>query len=241
MLPPQATSLRRKAFSSPNSSTSTQSSPVPEELVPQFVESVWRSMPWEHATWLGRRIATAPGDLLAYQEILAGTRPDWVVETGTGDGGRTLFLASILDLIGHGTVLSIDGKPSSSDDEHRPDLPEHPRIRYLTGRPHDASTVAAAHEILGEGATAIVVLGSMADRFKTMTEFDAYAHLVPVGGHVVVTDTIVNGHPVWPGFGPGPLEAVKQLVTRHGNFVQDPLMEKYSFSFNPGGYLLRLS
>ena len=31
-------------------------------------------------------------------------RPDWIIETGTRDGGRALFLASICDLLGHGQV-----------------------------------------------------------------------------------------------------------------------------------------
>ena len=42
-------------------------------------------------------------------------------------------------------------------------------------------TVEAAHELIGEGATAIVVLGSRVDRLTTVAEFEAYAHLVPVG------------------------------------------------------------
>jgi cephalosporin hydroxylase len=32
---------------------------------------------------LGRPVANAPTDLLAYQEILAEVRPDRVIETGT--------------------------------------------------------------------------------------------------------------------------------------------------------------
>ena len=82
--------------------------------------------------------------------------------------------------------------------------------------------------------------GSCTDRASTVREFEAYAPLVPVGSYVVVTDTIVNGHPVWPAFGPGPAEAVKQVLTRHGEFVADPLMEKYSLTFNPGGFLRRV-
>ena len=68
----------------------------------------------------------------------------------------------------------------------------------------------------------------------------AYAPLVPVGSYVVVTDTIVNGHPVWPAFGPGPTEAVKQILSSHGEFVSDSRMEKYSLTFNPGGFLHRV-
>jgi cephalosporin hydroxylase len=50
---------------------------------------------------------------------------------------------------------------------------------------------------------------------------------------------VVNGNPVWAGFGPGPGEGVKQLLNRHGEFAQDPEPERYSFTYNPGGYLKR--
>ena len=78
-----------------------------------------------------------------------------------------------------------------------------------------------SREIVGDGR-GLVVLGSCTDRASTNREFEAYAPLVPVGSYVVVTDTIVNGHPVWPAFGPGPAEAVKQVLSRHGEFVADP-------------------
>jgi cephalosporin hydroxylase len=54
-----------------------------------------------------------------------------------------------------------------------------------------------------------------------------------------VTDTIVNGRPVWTSFGPGPAEGMKQILNRHAKFVADPEMEKYSLTSNPGGFLRR--
>jgi hypothetical protein len=33
---------------------------------------------------------------------------------------------------------------------------------------------------------------------------------------------------------------VKQVLTRHGEFAVDPLREKHSLTFNPGGYLRRV-
>jgi cephalosporin hydroxylase len=90
------------------------------------------------------------------------------------------------------------------------------------------------------GGGAVVVLGACGDRDVTMAQFEAYADLVGVGSYVIVTDTIVNGHPVWPSFGPGPAEGVKQILNRHGEFVADPEMEKYALSFNPGGFLRRV-
>ena len=44
--------------------------PVPEELAAGFTEAVWRSLPWTQTSWLGRRVTTAPTDLLAYQEVI---------------------------------------------------------------------------------------------------------------------------------------------------------------------------
>jgi cephalosporin hydroxylase len=159
-------------------------------------------------------------------------RPDYIIETGTGDGGRALFLASMCELVGHGEVISISA-------EHADDVPQHPRLRYLAGRSHTPNVARSVGKIVG-GGRALVVLGSCVDRVKTTAEFEAYAPLVPVGSYVVIADTIVNGHPVWPAFGDGPAESVKQVLTLHGEFVQDPNMEKYSLTFNPGGFLKRV-
>jgi cephalosporin hydroxylase len=208
--------------------------PVPDELKEAFTEAVWLSLPWERTTWLGRRITTAPTDLVAYQELIAAVRPDWIVETGTGDGGRSLFLATICELVEHGRVLSIDERAGE-------DLPQHPRLDYLVGKAHEAATVARVRDAVGPDARVLVVLGAQVNRQRTTAEFEAYASLVPVGSYVVVTDTVVNGHPVWPGFGPGPNEAAKQILSRHGEFVADPLAENYSLTFNPGGFLKRVT
>ena len=158
-------------------------------------------------------------------------RPDWVIETGTGNGARALFLASMCELLAHGEVLSLDSEPAEG-------LPCHPRLHYRRGDPTGAETVADVRDTVGD-ARALVVLGTCADRATMAREVEAYGPLVPVGSYVVVADTIVNGHPVWPAFGPGPAEAVKQFLSAHGEFAPDPLMEKYSLTFNPGGFLRR--
>ncbi len=212
----------------------TKPSPVPDELKVSFTEAVWHSIPWSETTWLGQPIDNAPTDLLAYQEIISTVRPDWIIETGTGTGARAAFLASICDLVGHGTVVSIDDEPADN-------RPSHKRIRYLTGVARSGSVARDVRSLVGKKPRALVILGSQLDRKGTMAEFDAYAPLVPVGSYVVIEDTVVNGHPVWPNYGAGPAEAVKGILNRHGQFSADPTMEKYSLTFNPSGYLKRLS
>lgn len=207
--------------------------PMADELITTYTEAVYRTIPWKNTAWLGRPVETPPTDLHAYQELISTIRPDVVIETGTGDGGRTLHLASMCDLVGHGRVISVDP-------ETREDRPTHDRITYLTGPAHTPETAERVRDLVGDGR-ALVVLGSRTDRHKTSEEFNRYSPLVPVGSYVVVADTIVNGHPVWPGFGPGPAEAVKQILARNGSFAIDPDMVKYGLTFNPMGYLRRTS
>jgi cephalosporin hydroxylase len=206
--------------------------PIPEDLRSSFIEAVWRSLAWKRTTWLGRHIESAPTDLIAYQQAVASVRPDWIVETGTHDGARTLFLASICDLLDHGQVVSIGEDLSEG-------LPLHPRITYLEGVADDEATLTRVGSLVGPASTTLVVLGSRVPAEATRRIFAAYAPLVSVGSYLIVTDTIVNGNPVWTGFGPGPMEALKLLQQRHGEFFADPELERFGLTFNPGGFLKR--
>ncbi|HEX6236170.1 MAG TPA: CmcI family methyltransferase [Acidimicrobiales bacterium] len=209
-----------------------QPTPLPDDLRWAFTDAVWRNLPWRRTTWLGTPVRTAPTDLFAYQELVSRVRPDWVVEVGTSDEGRATFLASICELVGHGQVVSVRG----------PDAVEpapHPRLHVFIGDPLDPAVSDKVHALV-DGGNAVVLLGGCADRGATAAQFEAYADLVPAGSYVVVTDTVVNGRPVWPSFGPGPGEGVKQILGRHGDFVADPEMEKYALTFNPGGFLRRV-
>jgi cephalosporin hydroxylase len=207
------------------------SAPVPDDLRATFVEAVWQSLAWEHGTWLGHPVTGVPTDLATYQDLIASIRPDWVIETGTGNGGRALFLASICELIGHGQVVSIgEGLPE--------DLPQHPRLTYVDGKPEAAETVARVRGIVGVDPNALVFLGR-ALAHLVVASFEAYAPLVPVGSYVVVTDTVVNGNPVWAGFSAGPFEATKTILARHGEFCVDSERERFALTFNPGGFLKR--
>jgi cephalosporin hydroxylase len=212
----------------------TASTPIPDELKLNFIDASWRSLAWRNTTWLGRRVKKIPTDLIAYQEIVSKVRPDWIIETGTDDGGRALFLASICELLDHGRVISIDVESSA-------ERPEHPRITYLEGRSQDADTVQRVRELVGTAPNAAVVLGSQpASNLRMEGEFEKYKEFVPRGSYVIVENTMYNGHPVWPGHGPGPWEAVRRVLARNPDFAIDPTMERYGLTFNPKGFLKRI-
>jgi cephalosporin hydroxylase len=211
----------------------TSPEPIPEDLEVGYLEAYWRNLGWKKTSWLGRRVAGSPGDIVMYQEIISEVRPDWIIDLRTGDGGRAMFLASICTLLEHGRVLSID-------DREQQGLPEHPRVTYLTAPTSGDETARRVREIVGDGARALVVLGTVGSKRRTVNEFTTYQELVPVGSYVIVEDTIVGGHPVWPSFGPGPFEAAQEIVQTFPDFVVDPARERYGLSFNPQGYLKRV-
>jgi cephalosporin hydroxylase len=208
-----------------------QPEPMPEDLQTEFIDAFWRSGEWHHASWLGRPTHRAPTDLFVYQELIFRVRPDWIVETRTGAGGRAMFLASVCDLVGSGRVLSID--PQALD--HRP---RHPRITYLQATASAAETADEVRALVGDAPKALVVLGADAGP-QVAAAFRNLAPVVPVGSYVVVEDTILGGFPVWPGFGPGPAGAAQQIADE-GDFVPDRSLERYGLTFNRAGFLKRV-
>ena len=168
---------------------------------------------------------------MAYQELIARVRPDCIIETGTGGGGRAFFLATICDLIDHGRVISVDDYPV-------PKLVQHPRIEYIRNDPAEADAAAMVRALAGERPHALLILGA-AKLSRLMTLYEEYGALVPVGSYVILEDTILNGNPVWTGFGPGPREAARRIVDG-GEFERDSEPERYALTFNPGGFLKRV-
>jgi cephalosporin hydroxylase/glycosyltransferase involved in cell wall biosynthesis len=210
--------------------------PIPDELKVEFTDAFWRSDMRQEVTWLARRVSKCPTDLLVYQELVARVKPDWVIETGTGGGGRAFFLATICELMEHGQVVSItDGTAAPMDK-----LPQHQRITYLDGDATSGDTIERLHSLVGEDANALVIFG-LTGCNRLLKMWEHYEPLIPVGSYAVLEETITNGNPVWPGMGPGPREASKEILKLSPNFIADNAMEKFGLTFNPGGYLKRTS
>jgi len=183
--------------------------------------------------WMGVECIKCPLDLWAYHEILAQVRPDLVLETGTHLGGSALFLAHMLDLLGHGQVITIDVL------EH-PGRPEHPRLRYVKGSSADAALVRSLLDGRPRGETRLVSLDSDHSKTHVSRELALFAPEVSLGSYLIVEDTNINGRPVLPDFGPGPHEAVQEFLAGCPEFAVDASREKFLMTFNPGGYLKRV-
>jgi cephalosporin hydroxylase len=186
---------------------------------------------WTQTYWMGTVVLKCPLDLWIYQEILHEVRPDLVVEAGTYKGGSALFLAGICDLVGHGEVVTIDV-------DSLPDRPFHPRLHYLTGS-------SVAPEILREVAdrarakSVLVILDSDHSYAHVLEELRCYRQVVTPGSYLIVEDTCINGHPLLPDFGPGPMEAVAEFLREAPEYSVDTSREKLYLTFNPCGFLRR--
>jgi cephalosporin hydroxylase len=209
------------------------------EIVDRFHDlyySRWRAgADTVEASWLGYRTRKCPLDLWVYQELMARSRPEIIVETGTWMGGSALFLANMMDLLGGGEVVTVDIDDSKSDLR-----PLHPRIRYLSGSSTDPEIVRTVTDMVG-GRSCMVILDSDHSRDHVLGELRALAGLVPVGSYLIVEDTDVNGHPTYPEFGPGPMEALDDFLREDHRFEIDANMERFLMTLNPRGYLRRMS
>jgi cephalosporin hydroxylase len=208
--------------------------PVADDLRDAFTTAYHRSLAWGETRWLGYPVPNVATDLVTYQEILTEVRPDWVIETGTQEGGRAYFLATVCELLGHGEVISVANHP-------RQGRPTHPRLRYLIAPPHEPPAREMVTAIVGSEPHAVVILGSRTRRDRIRREFESFAPLVPIGSYIIVEHTVLNGFPVDASFGPGPHEALRRLMNLHGEFLADSTRERHALTFNQGGFLRRIA
>lgn len=208
------------------------------DLVEQFnglyYNSFFSGGTWKRTHWLGTRILKCPMDLWVYQEILWELRPDVVIETGTAHGGSALFLASMLDLLGAGRVITIDI-------EEKAGRPVHPRIQYLCGSSVSSEIHERVKASIRPGEKVMLILDSDHSKEHVLLELELLGPLVTVGSYLIVEDTNLNGHPIEPLHGPGPAEAVAAFLEADRRFAVDRERERFHLTFNPGGYLRRLA
>ncbi len=189
---------------------------------------------WTSTRWMGVGVEKNPFDLWLYQEIVHEVRPDLIVECGTKHGGSGLFLANMCDLIGKGTVVTVDIRLPAAP-------PAHPRLEYLTGSSVDPAIVSRVKGMASGAKAVLVVLDSDHSKAHVLAEMGAYAPLVTAGSYLIVEDGNVNGHPVFAAHGPGPFEAVEEFLPRNRAFERDSRLEgKLLMTFNPGGFLRRI-
>jgi cephalosporin hydroxylase len=192
---------------------------------------------WKRQHYRGVRILKVPTDLWNYQEIFTERRIEWVVETGTAHGGSALFFADLLALAGApGRVITVDISHGALQ------APPHPRIEFVLASSAAEETAERVARLLpAERGALFMILDSDHSKAHVLRELELLVPLLRRGDYLVVEDTCVNGHPVRPEFGPGPMEALEDFLAKNpGVFIADREREqKFGYSAAPSGYLIR--
>lgn len=208
-----------------------------EEIIREFHKVYYDSnifgKTFVNTYWMGTPILKCPLDMWIYQEILHELKPDLIIECGTADGGSAMFYASMFDLIGHGEIVSVDIVPN----ENRP---KHQRVTYILGSSTAPEIVAKVKEYAKGKSKILIILDSDHSKKHVLDELRAYHSLVTLGSYLVVEDSNVNGHPVFPEHGEGPMEALQEFLKENNDFMIDKSKEKFYLTFNPSGYLKKI-
>ena len=202
-------------------------------IINRFHKLYYNSGAFYNSFWLGTQTLKCPFDLWIYQEIIYELNPDIIVECGTFQGGSALFLASICDLVKNGTILTIDI-------EKKKDRPQHRRIRYLHGSSTKEDTIEEIKRLIQGNDSVMVILDSNHHKDHVLKEMRVYSEFVTPGSYLIVEDTNINGHPVLPDFGPGPMEAIEDFLRDNDNFIIDNTKEKFFLTFASSGYLMKI-
>lgn len=175
-----------------------------------------------------------PFDYVLYQMILFEVKPDLVIEVGTSFGGGALYLADVLENIGHGIVHTIDIKNLSDAS-----LKKHKRIRLFTEGWEKYNLKET------KGFNKILVIEDASHIYEdTLGSMYKFAPVVTPGSYLIVEDGIIDelglSKEKYHG---GPLRAIREFMKKNDNFIVDRKWCDFfgaNATFNVNGYLKRI-
>ena len=200
-----------------------------------------------HFSWMGRPIIQYPQDMIALQEIIWQIKPDLIIETGIARGGSLIFSASMLQLIGKGSVIGID---IDIRKQNRIEIEKHSmfkRIKMIEGSSIDQKVVKKVYQLAENKKQILVILDSNHSHEHVLQELELYSPLVSKNGYLIVFDTVIEdistpqtkSHQKRPwSKGNNPKTAVKSFLKTNNRFIIDKEIDnKLMITVAPCGYL----
>lgn len=206
-------------------------------LVADWIIYHHESIVFEKVQWMGIKVRKNTLDCWIYQEILWEIKPEVLVEIGSYDGGSTLYFCHLFDIIGKGTVVSVDLERSYFKIKH-------PRLIEMTGDCGDPSFASKIADFC-TGKSVLVIHDADHSKDAVLRDLQLYADIVSPGSYFIVEDGIVdvfdpNTYPQLGWERPGPLVAIKEFLKKDDRFVIDKCRERYLITYNPCGFLKRV-
>jgi cephalosporin hydroxylase len=199
----------------------------------------YNSKIWTRTTWMGIKTEKLPLDTWNYQEILFELKPSLVVEFGTRFGGSALYFATVMRGIGSPfRVLSVDIDHDQTSAKTKAD----PDVELFTRSSADPLVTQKIAELRDRfPGPVFAILDSDHSKAHVLGEMMVIRPVLRSGDYVIVEDSNVNGHPVFPNHGPGPYEAIEEYFSSYPNdYAHDTEREtKFGLTWAPNGYLIR--
>ena len=216
----------------------------------KLVAELWTKVSVEHRvmyepTWLGIPIIQYPNDIVMMQELIWKVGPDVIVETGVAHGGSAILYASILELLGKGTVIGIDIEIRKYN---RLAINSHPlskRIHLIEGNSVDEDVVDDVRARIKKEDKVLVVLDSDHSFEHVRKEMELYSPMVSADSYLVTMDgaaelvwDIPSGKKQYRH--DNPLVAIREFLKDHPDWEVDPYYNRLHVTSNPSGFLRRV-
>jgi len=197
-----------------------------DEQAVEYLQAIYMEAGLHQQTsWRGQKIAVAPADLLALQDIFSSQLPDAVVLINTAPGLAPFFtdLAKL-----HGTPCRIITNSDSAA----------PGVTSLPGPANDSQLPVKISASLDAAERIMVIFTpDHGDRlpFETLR---AYANLVSIRQYLVFAGT-TQGQP-WLGYSRNWFKKSAELLIKEGNFTADQIRETQILTVCAHGFLQRI-
>ncbi|MCK5060224.1 MAG: hypothetical protein KAR00_03740 [Candidatus Pacebacteria bacterium] len=184
-------------------------------------------------TYRGIQAIKCPFDYVIYQMIISEMKPDLVIDIGTNKGGGALYMADLMDTIGHGFIHTIDIKNQRAEIVSR-----HSRVKFFTEGWQNYNLNEA------RGFSKILIIEDGSHTYEdTIGALRKFSPLVTYGSYFIVEDGVVNELAKEKGLNGGPLRAVDEFLKENKGFVVDRAycdMFGKNATFNVNGYLKKV-
>jgi cephalosporin hydroxylase len=210
-----------------------------DDIADDYHKWYYGTLVWNSTTWMGIPCLKSVSDMWNYQEILCDLKPSAVIEFGTFQGGSAQFFAHIMRAANQPfKVLSVD----ISHKHLHPSAKADPDVVFMESSSTAPAVADRIKELRGEfPGPVFAILDSDHSCGHVLAEMKLLRPLLQAGDYLVVEDSNVNGHPILPGFGPGPYEAIEAYVQEFPNdYHHDRKREnKFGWTFATNGFLIR--
>ena len=191
------------------------------------------------SSYKGRAMLLNPLDMANYLDLMARLKPAAVIEIGTHEGGRALWLADTMQALGLApSVLALDLNPPQGLDD--------PRIRVRSADALNLGAVLTEADLEMLGHPLLVIEDSAHDEETTGAVLDFFGPYLSTGDYIVVEDGLfqdpsdlrASGSDLAP-----PARATAAFLARRGEDyeIDTRICDRFGYNatFNPNGWLRR--